>query len=203
MPLDGPENEKMQDDSTDEISESNKVFRHGRWTEEEHNKFLEALTKYGKKWKKIEEYVGTRSSTQARSHAQKYFGRMKEESQINKKNIFEISVVNRKKNEETSTQNDSQNIFKITKEHLPGIKRNLVLMMKQRSYSEFLNHNIFKIIEPSSSNHRKNYNNVEEESKESNELMGKEDNIILKIGEDWKSIEISDLSLMFDKLFQE
>ena len=28
---------------------------------------------YGKEWKKVEEHVGTRSSTQARSHAQKFF----------------------------------------------------------------------------------------------------------------------------------
>ena len=28
---------------------------------------------YGKDWKKVEQHVGTRSSTQARSHAQKVF----------------------------------------------------------------------------------------------------------------------------------
>jgi SHAQKYF class myb-like DNA-binding protein len=39
----------------------------------EHVRFLEALKNYGKNWKKVEELVATRTSTQARSHAQKFF----------------------------------------------------------------------------------------------------------------------------------
>ena len=41
----------------------------GRWTDQEHKSFLRALELYGKNWKKVEEYIGTRSSVQARSHA--------------------------------------------------------------------------------------------------------------------------------------
>lgn len=44
-------------------------FNTGRWSKEEHEKFMEGLQMYGKDWKKVQEYVGTRSSTQARSHA--------------------------------------------------------------------------------------------------------------------------------------
>ena len=50
---------------------SNCGFNQGRWSDAEHQLFLEGIDQFGKDWKKVEEYVGTRSSTQARSHAQK------------------------------------------------------------------------------------------------------------------------------------
>jgi SHAQKYF class myb-like DNA-binding protein len=40
---------------------------------DEHFRFLEALQRFGKEWKRVQQHVGTRSSTQARSHAQKFF----------------------------------------------------------------------------------------------------------------------------------
>ena len=47
--------------------------KRGHWTQDEHERFIEAINKYGKDWKKIMQVVGTRSSNQIRSHAQKYF----------------------------------------------------------------------------------------------------------------------------------
>ena len=41
----------------------------GRWTEEEHQRFLASLRAYGKDWYRVEEHIGTRSSAQIRSHA--------------------------------------------------------------------------------------------------------------------------------------
>lgn len=48
----------------------------GRWTKPEHKRFLEALNLYKKDWKKVQSYVGTRTTTQVRSHAQKYFAKL-------------------------------------------------------------------------------------------------------------------------------
>ena len=46
----------------------------GRWTKEEHDSFLIGLRDRGKDWEAIErDYVPTRSGTQIRTHAQKYF----------------------------------------------------------------------------------------------------------------------------------
>lgn len=41
----------------------------GKWTDEEHEKFLEGLKLYGKNWNMIRQHVGTRTCPQTRSHA--------------------------------------------------------------------------------------------------------------------------------------
>mmetsp|Transcript_29042 Transcript_29042/g.40870 ORF Transcript_29042/g.40870 Transcript_29042/m.40870 type:complete len:538 (-) Transcript_29042:393-2006(-) len=50
------------------------------WTPEEHQRFLEAVKKFGlKDVKAVASYVGTRNPTQVRTHAQKYYLRLERE----------------------------------------------------------------------------------------------------------------------------
>lgn len=51
-------------------------YNNGRWTQHEHLVFLAWIIHFGKDWKKIEQHVKTRSSAQARSHAQKVLRKM-------------------------------------------------------------------------------------------------------------------------------
>jgi SHAQKYF class myb-like DNA-binding protein len=49
----------------------------GRWDASEHMRFIEAINFYGNEWKEVQKYIGTRSSNQVRSHAQKFFLKLK------------------------------------------------------------------------------------------------------------------------------
>ncbi|CAL0311281.1 unnamed protein product [Lupinus luteus] len=51
-----------------------------RWSDEEHNRFLEALKLYGRAWQRIEEHIGTKTAVQIRSHAQKFFSKLEKEA---------------------------------------------------------------------------------------------------------------------------
>ena len=65
-------------------NENNTRLSIGRWHLSEHKRFLEAIIKFGNDWKKVEKYIGTRTSSQARSHAQKFFIKLKEEQKKSK-----------------------------------------------------------------------------------------------------------------------
>ena len=93
-------------------------FHSGRWTEEEHQKFIDGILQYGNEWKKVQQVIRTRSSTQARSHAQKFFLKIKKIIQNNnvnyndKEKIVEIianniySNINEKRNSLTKVQKE-------------------------------------------------------------------------------------------------
>ena len=77
----------------------------GRWSKEEHQKFLHGVKKYGRNWKLVEEYVGTRDSAQIRSHAQKYFNRLEREFEFQiprSQNIQEPSEASKRKYSDNS-----------------------------------------------------------------------------------------------------
>ena len=68
---------------TKKCSETNKKklknsnFNEGRWKKDENNQFILGITLYGNNWKKVKSLIRTRTAIQVRSHAQKFFKRMK------------------------------------------------------------------------------------------------------------------------------
>jgi SHAQKYF class myb-like DNA-binding protein len=135
------------------LSEHFSSSKQGRWTKEEHYKFLEAIQIYGRDWKKVQYYVGTRTSTQARSHAQKVLphpssteGVILDNSHISSSTTLTksspISSGNRfdnehKKNPSCSSDDNNSEfaIFKVEK-----VKKQLI--GRDRSHSE---NNVFSI----------------------------------------------------------
>ena len=62
----------------------------GRWSLEEQDRFLKGCYLYKNNWKKIQEYIRTRTIPQIRSHAQKYLIRLcgKYSVKLSKKNLL-------------------------------------------------------------------------------------------------------------------
>jgi len=53
------------------------ISKKGHWSWEEHKRFVEAIVKYGIQWEKIKYAVKTRTDIQIRSHAQKFYKKLK------------------------------------------------------------------------------------------------------------------------------
>lgn len=75
----------------------------------EHVHYLEALKNHGKNWRKVEEHVQTRTSTQARSHAQKFFANILKRNMTMEQflDILSIDTINELK--EKAQTKDAQN----------------------------------------------------------------------------------------------
>ena len=53
-----------------------------RWTDEEHEEFLAAVGRFGKRWKTVAEHVPSKTAAQVRTHATKYFSKLKERQDL-------------------------------------------------------------------------------------------------------------------------
>ena len=55
----------------------NEDTNEGRWSKEEHDNFLDGIVQYGINWRKVKTLIDSRTPIQVRSHAQKFFRKLK------------------------------------------------------------------------------------------------------------------------------
>ncbi|RHY33360.1 hypothetical protein DYB32_001695 [Aphanomyces invadans] len=71
--VDDDDDESGDDGEDTTVSATNgAALRGGRWTSEEHERFLSGFRLHGHKWKRVQMVVRSRTVTQVRTHAQKY-----------------------------------------------------------------------------------------------------------------------------------
>lgn len=68
--------------NTKTIVSGKSKYNKGRWNSNELRLFVEGLVLHGNEWKKIQTIIKTRSATQTRSHAQKFFLRLRKKVDI-------------------------------------------------------------------------------------------------------------------------
>ena len=56
----------------------------GRWTNQEQGAFIVGLKRYGRNWKRVQRLIKTRTLTQIRTHAQKFFRKVRSVSVFRK-----------------------------------------------------------------------------------------------------------------------
>lgn len=95
----------------------NSKYNNGRWSEEERNKFFQGIALYGINWKKIKSLIPTRSTIQVRSHAQKFFHKMKLCKDLNLGLDFTLNSISNIKDmvNQIKSSNSDYNIAEIFK----------------------------------------------------------------------------------------
>lgn len=119
----------------------------GRWSYSEHLKFIRALSKDGPNWKKISETFNYRTLSQIRSHAQKFFQRLKRcknnelgiDFTTNSIKSFK-DMINHIKS--VNINNDINNIFL----YLSDINQNSLIELAKNAKTEELPHLIAPIL---------------------------------------------------------
>ena len=61
------------------FSKQKEKYQDGNWTKEEHQRFIESIFIFGFDWKKMEQYIQTRTIVQVRSHSQKFIYNLKKQ----------------------------------------------------------------------------------------------------------------------------
>lgn len=100
-----------EDDECDPDDENNTSIRGGRWTADEHERFLAGFRIHGHKWKRVQQVVRTRSVTQVRTHAQKYLlkvAKLKAEKKQSSK-VIDVVSLNERYLSQSKTDSGSDN----------------------------------------------------------------------------------------------
>ena len=178
-------------------SSSNQLIaqRTGRWEKEEHVKFLKGLITYGNDWKMVQKIIKTRSSSQSRSHAQKFFLKLKNSIKSakisnNQKDLYEYIFQKNKcmlDFEEIKLFNEDEkkqllnvilssiNLFEKNRKNSTNKKSSYEYCNKYNIYSQSDNHS-FHSDEDDDSSENENDNNllmINKKRKRSNELINK------------------------------
>ena len=61
------------------FSKQKEKYQDGNWTKEEHQRFIESIFIFGFDWKKMEQYIQTRTIVQVRSHSQKFIYKLQKQ----------------------------------------------------------------------------------------------------------------------------
>ena len=77
LSLDESKSKSKNKSNKKKSNEKNININEGRWSLDEKKKFIEAFIQNGKKWKLIQNNINTRTCAQTRSHAQKFFLKLK------------------------------------------------------------------------------------------------------------------------------
>ncbi len=116
-------------------------FNCGRWQPEEHERFIQAIMKYGNEWKSVQKHVGSRSSTQARSHAQKFFVKMKKANLLSNLDFSKNSIKTLHEFANSMTSEDYVNAVKAL--NCVAFERKNNTKRKPRKDSKFSNSSMF------------------------------------------------------------
>ena len=186
------------------IPEKKKYLKEGRWTLEERIKFIEAFIENGKKWKNIQDYIGSRTCTQTRSHAQKFLLKLKsisnEEFNFKKDSIKNLGDI-LEEIKKTKGINDTNDIN--AKKYIIDILLNLTNLNDttyENNDNKNINTNEIYSDEDIDSDAKENLEKIKEENSKNNENIdnnNKEKNANVNDNED-KNISSKDIEVKVD-----
>ena len=109
-------------------NEENCSGNNGRWGRKEHLMFLGGCLQFGNNWKKVEAYVKTRTSTQIRSHAQKFIKKLEKKYCAGgfgqNANISSYDTISEEINNNNASSQNKENQNKIEEKKDENIKNN-------------------------------------------------------------------------------